>query len=92
MCGTNKKNRDSEENPGKRLFLKLAAASALGLGFAATTGRAASAIEAKAPPLPENVVTADAALERLMAGNARYVAGQSTLLDFSDERGALVTG
>ena|SRR5687768_4285696 len=92
MCRTNKKNRDSEENPGKRLFLKLAAASALGLGFAATTGRAASAIEAKAPPLPENVMTADAALERLMAGNARYVTGQSTPLDFSDERGALVTG
>src|SRR5699024_10117989 len=43
-------------------------------------------------PLPENVMSADEALERLMAGNARYVAGQSTPLNFAEERAALVTG
>ncbi|WP_280520249.1 hypothetical protein [Nitrosospira sp. NRS527] len=37
----------------------------------------AFAAKVKMPPLPENVMTPDAALERLVAGNARYVAGQS---------------
>ena len=37
-------------------------------------------------------MTADEALERLMAGNARYVADQSTPLNFSNDRAALVSG
>ncbi|MEO9060991.1 MAG: carbonic anhydrase [Nitrosospira sp.] len=44
------------------------------------------------PPLPENVLSADEALARLMAGNARYVAGQSSPLEFSEDRPALVSG
>ena len=52
----------------------------------------AVAAKMKMPPLPENVMTADAALERLMKGNERYVAGLSTPLNFAADRAALVTG
>jgi carbonic anhydrase len=92
MCDHDKKNERLQQNSSKRLFLKLAAASALSLGIAGTIGRTAAADKIKPPPLPENVMTAGEALERLMAGNARYVAGQSTPLDFRDDRAALVTG
>jgi carbonic anhydrase len=40
------------------------------------------------PPKPENVLTPDAALDRLMKGNARYVEGVSTRHDFKHEREA----
>ncbi len=46
----------------------------------------------KPPPKPENVLSPDAALERLMQGNARYVAGVSKRHDFSHEREPLRTG
>ena len=90
MCDTpDKKNEYLQQDSSKRRFLKLAAASAFSLGIAGTTGRTAFAARIKSPPLPENVMTADEALERLMAGNARYVANQSTPLDFSEDRAAL---
>lgn len=93
MCDTyNKKNTNPRQRASKRLFLKSAAASALCLGMTGITGRIASAANIEAPPLPENIMTPDEALERLMAGNARYAAGQSTPLDFADDRAALVTG
>jgi carbonic anhydrase len=90
MC--NEKNANLHRDSSKRLFLKWVAASALGAGIAAATGRTAFAAKVKMPPLPENVMTPDAALERLVAGNARYVAGQSTPLNFSNDRAALVSG
>jgi Carbonic anhydrase len=80
------------QDSSKRLFLKRVAASAFGAGIAGVTGRMAFAAKVKMPPLPENVMTPDAALERLVAGNARYVAGQSTPLNFSNDRAALVSG
>jgi carbonic anhydrase len=80
------------DSSGRRSFLRLAAGSALGLGFAGTTGKMASAAKKKMPPLPENVMTADEALERLMVGNQRYVSGQSSPLDFARDRAALVRG
>ena len=93
MCDKNdKENEDFQQNSSKRLFLKLAAASALGLGIAGATGSPAFAGTIISPPLPKNVMTTDEALERLMAGNARYVAGQSTPLDFREDRAALVSG
>jgi carbonic anhydrase len=63
-------------------------ASALGLAF---TG-SAFAKETKKPPKPQNVLSPDAALKRLMAGNARYVEGVSRRHDFKHEREALVGG
>lgn len=92
MCGIgNQKDEKLQQDPGKRLFLKLAAATSLALGIAGTDGRPAFAARIK-KPLPKNVMTPAAALERLMAGNDRYVSGQSTPLNFSDDRAALVTG
>jgi carbonic anhydrase len=73
--------------PSRRSAM-LFAASALGLAF---TG-AAFAKEAKAPPKPENVLSPDSALKRLMAGNKRYVDGVARRHDFKHEREALAGG
>lgn len=72
----------------RRGFLKLAGGAAVGFAVA---GRA-FADEAKRPPKPENVVSPDMALERLMAGNKRYVEGVARRHDFKAEREALSTG
>ncbi|WP_027518199.1 carbonic anhydrase [Bradyrhizobium sp. WSM1417] len=73
--------------PSRRSAMLLGA-SALGL---ALTGRA-FAKETKAPPKPQNVLSPDASLKRLMEGNARYVDGVSRRHDFKHEREALVGG
>jgi len=72
----------------RRGFLKLAATTAAGLAFS----RHALGEEAKRVPKPENVLSPDAALERLMAGNERYVQGMSRRHDFKSEREALAKG
>jgi carbonic anhydrase len=66
----------------------LVAASALGLSLA----RAAHSKETKAPPKPENVLSPDASLKRLRAGNERYVEGVARRHDFKHEREALAGG
>ena len=71
----------------RRSVLKLATAAA---ALAVTPH--AFAAKAKAPPKPENVLSPDAALERLMRGNARYVEGVSKRHDFKHEREALSAG
>jgi carbonic anhydrase len=65
------------------------AASALALGL---MGRAALAAKDKAPPKPQNVISPDAALDRLTQGNGRYVKGTTLRHDFAHEREALTTG
>jgi hypothetical protein len=72
----------------RRGFLTLAAGAALGLA----TFRPGFSAPAAAPPKPENVISPDAALERLMKGNARYVDGVSRLHDFKHEREVLTKG
>ncbi|KYG99368.1 carbonic anhydrase [Bradyrhizobium sp. DOA1] len=72
-----------------RRSMMLLAASAFGV---AAFGGSALAKEAKAPPKPQNVLSPDAALKRLMEGNARYVSGVSRRHDFKNEREALVGG
>jgi carbonic anhydrase len=52
----------------------------------------AFAKDKKAPPKPQNAISPDAALERLMQGNARYVDGLSRRHDFKHEREALADG
>src|SRR5215471_6229745 len=52
----------------------------------------AFAAPAAAPPKPGNVLSPEAALERLMKGNARYVEGISRRHDFRHEREALSRG
>jgi len=67
------------------------------LGFAASAAglmltRAAQAKDTKPPPKPENVISPDASLKRLMDGNARYVDGVARRHDFKHEREALSGG
>jgi carbonic anhydrase len=73
--------------PSRRTAMLLAA-SAAGLLF----GNAAAAKQAKAPPKPQNVLSPEASLERLIRGNRRYVEGVSRRHDFKHEREALLTG
>ncbi|QAU50175.1 carbonic anhydrase [Bradyrhizobium guangzhouense] len=77
-----------ERNPPSRRSAMLLAASALSLVFADR----AIAKEHKAPPKPQNVLSPDAALKRLMQGNARYVDGVTRRHDFKHEREALAGG
>jgi carbonic anhydrase len=72
----------------RRVLLGLMATSFAGIAIA----RGAGAAEHGAPPKPQNVLSPDAALNRLMTGNARYVAGTGTLRDFRHERAALTQG
>jgi carbonic anhydrase len=73
--------------PSRRGVL-FGAASAMGLLLANTAG----AKEKKAPPKPQNVLSPDASLERLLKGNTRYVEGVSLRHDFKHEREALAGG
>ena len=72
----------------RRTVLKLAAVAPAWVGLLSQ----ALAQTAKPPPKPENVLSPDAALARLMAGNARYVEGVSRRHDFNHEREPLRTG
>lgn len=79
----------------RRLDRRRALALGAGLGAACLAGSfPARADDAggKAPPKPQNVVSAEEALARLMEGNARYVAGLAKRHDFLAEREALVGG
>jgi carbonic anhydrase len=69
----------------RRKFLALLAAS---LSVPVLT----RAAEKGSPPKPQNVLSPDAALDRLMKGNHRYVAGTMRRHDFSTEREALAGG
>jgi len=65
------------------------AASALAAG---AMGRAALAAKDNTPPKPQNVMSPNAALDRLAKGNGRYVGGTALRHDFAHEREALSAG
>jgi carbonic anhydrase len=69
----------------RRKFLTL-------LGAALSVPILARAAKKGAPPKPQNVITPDAALDRLMKGNQRYVHGSMRRHDFIAERAALGGG
>ena len=71
-----------------------AAVSLLAGGTAASLALAppAFAKDTKPPPKPQNAISPDDALERLMKGNERYVEGVSRRHDFKHEREALAGG
>jgi carbonic anhydrase len=87
MCENCVSDRGVHIGPSRRSLIHLTV-SALGLAL----GGAAFAKETKAPPKPQNVLSPDASLKRLMEGNARYVDGVSRRHDFKHEREALVGG
>jgi carbonic anhydrase len=73
----------------------MAGASLALMGSGLALQGAASSAFAKAkkkPPKPQNVVSPDAALDRLMAGNTRYVQGVAKRHDFRHEREPLSKG
>jgi carbonic anhydrase len=79
---------DSAPRSTRRAVLGFAAASAITLAL----GRAAVAKDVKPPTKPENVLSPDAALERLRQGNQRYIDGVAKRHDFKHEREALAGG
>ncbi|WP_229167413.1 MULTISPECIES: carbonic anhydrase [Bradyrhizobium] len=74
--------------PSRRSLL-LFAISALVLPFG---NNIVDAKQAKAPPKPDNLLSPDVALKRLMEGNDRYVQGASRGHDLKRERELLVDG
>ncbi|WP_338586489.1 carbonic anhydrase [Pseudomonas sp. MAG733B] len=89
-CDSNSASKTQE----RRRFLRLAGlgAGALLLAGALPDRILQAAEKTSAPPKPKNVISPDEALKRLMAGNERYVSGNSETHDFKDEREALVSG
>ena len=71
----------------RRRFLALSGGAAAAFAFAP-----AFAKETKPPPKPQNAISPDEALERLVKGNKRYVKGVSLRHDFKHEREALTGG
>jgi carbonic anhydrase len=76
------------ETTSRRRFLQSAGGVAAGLALAPP----AFAKETKPPPKPQNEISPEAALKRLMKGNERYVEGVSRRHDFTHEREALAGG
>lgn len=78
----------AREAIGRRGVLGMIAATIPAFAIA----RYVPAAQAAGSPKPENMVSPDAALERLMKGNARYVDGIARRHDFKHEREALSKG
>ncbi|MCC2597281.1 carbonic anhydrase [Pusillimonas sp. MFBS29] len=74
-------------SPSRRAALGALGAFSL-LGMSAAAGLA----HAKASPKPENVLSPDQALKRLVAGNERYTAGKVTIRSYAATRAALAGG
>lgn len=90
MCDSNGCTT-KETVPARRLFLRMTGASAIAAGAGMLSSGFAGAAQA-AVPKPQNAISPDAAVKRLMEGNARYVSGVSRRHDFTHEREALSGG
>ena len=88
--------QDSHRSPGpSRRSILLFGASSVGVllaGAADAKEKEKEKEKKKKPPKPQNVLPPDAALDRLMKGNGRYVEGVSLRHDFKHEREALAGG
>ncbi len=78
----------SQHKSSRRRFLRIVGAATAGYALAGH----AFAAEVKVPPKPQNVVSPDAALALLIAGNKRYVEGVTRRYDFRNEREPLTKG
>jgi len=72
----------------RRSFLKLVSVAACSPGFLTRSWAA----ETDAPPKPQNILSPNDALQRLMEGNDRYVEGKTKPHDFISERPSLALG
>jgi carbonic anhydrase len=97
MCETCDQELHHPLAPSRRKFIL--GAAAIGLAFVGPAGAKEKRKEKedeeekkKKPPKPQNVLSPDAALERLREGNARYVRGLALRHDFRHEREALAAG
>lgn len=88
MCQYCNEARIAPTPLARRNILKFAGAAAAALAL----GGPALAKEAKMVPKPQNILTPDAALDRLMQGNKRYVDGLTKRHNFAHEREALTKG
>ena len=88
MCQRCLENPSQRSGSSRRAVLGFVAASTIGLAF----GGAGMAKDTKTPPKPQNVLSPEASLERLLKGNQRYVEGLSRRHDFKHEREALAGG
>ncbi|GKS69136.1 carbonic anhydrase [Nitrosomonas sp. PY1] len=93
-------NVDTHElNNNRRGFLRMSAAFTMGLGmlhnqvsWAEKGKESAEKTYSNAAPKPENILTPDDALERLMEGNKRYITGKAIVFDFHEVEKSLVNG
>jgi carbonic anhydrase len=97
MCETCGQELHRPLAPSRRKFIL--GTAAVGLAFASPAEARGKRKEKeeddekeKKPPKPQNVLSPDAALERLQKGNTRYVDGVSRRHDFKHEREALAGG
>jgi carbonic anhydrase len=92
MCEKCRQNSHRSPGPSRR-FVLLFGASSVGVFLAgAADAKEKESEKKKKPPKPQNVLSPDAALERLRQGNSRYVEGVSLRHDFKHEREALAGG
>src|SRR4030081_2964861 len=92
MCEMCRQNSHRSLAPSRRTML-LFAASSVGLFLAgAADAKEKEKEKKKKPPKPQNVLSPDASLERLLKGNQRYIDGVSKRHDFKHEREALAGG
>ncbi|MEO6846657.1 MAG: carbonic anhydrase [Chthoniobacterales bacterium] len=84
----------SSEQTGlsRRNFLKLTSLTTAAIAGAALAGLSSAYGKTAFVPKPQNVLTPDQAINRLVKGNARYINGQAKPQDFISERPALVKG
>ncbi len=90
-CGHPNATRDRRA-PRRAFMLGAAATAALTFVRGASAREKPARKQAPPPPKPENVMTPDAALARLIEGNKRYQKGVAKRHDFVAEREALVAG
>jgi carbonic anhydrase len=88
MCEFCRNSDHATTDAARRQFLTLATGTAAALALALPAFAANDA----PPPKPQNVMSPDAALDRLMKGNARYIEGVSKRHDFTHEREPLASG
>lgn len=90
MCGDNKSTPDNAV--GHRLSRRKILYAASLFSLAGMLGITGGAKAQSTPPKPNNVLTPDEAINRLLAGNERYVKATNLQVNVSETRGVLSKG